>query len=73
MGIQDDEAANLFVMAGRTWMIVDADPEASELTVIPTAMKADAPLWFGELPPVPEGVAREVGRMRILISKEFEG
>ncbi len=73
MGIQDDEAANLFVMAGRTWMIIDADPEASELTVIPTAMKADAPLWFGELPPVPEGVAREVGRMRILISKEFGG
>tara|TARA_B100000902_G_scaffold144182_1_gene141617 strand:+ start:15191 stop:18187 length:2997 start_codon:yes stop_codon:yes gene_type:complete len=73
MGIQDDEAANMFVMAGRTWMIVDADPEASELTVIPTAMKADAPLWFGELPPVPEGVAREVGRMRILVSKEFGG
>ncbi len=74
MGIQDgDEAASMFVMAGRTWMIIDADPEASELTVVPTAMKADAPLWFGELPPVPEGVAREVGRMRILISNEFGG
>ncbi|MBA45339.1 MAG: hypothetical protein CMB31_01970 [Euryarchaeota archaeon] len=74
MGIQDDDvAASMFVMAGRTWMIIDADPDASELTVIPTAMKADAPLWFGELPPVPERVAREVGRMRILVSKEFGG
>tara|TARA_B100000214_G_C23925572_1_gene608192 strand:- start:170 stop:1390 length:1221 start_codon:yes stop_codon:yes gene_type:complete len=36
-------------------------------------MKADAPLWFGELPPVPERVAREVGQMRILVAKEFGG
>ena len=53
-----------FVMAGRTWMIVDADPEQSELLVAPVSDTGEAPVWAGELPPVPIEVALEVGRLR---------
>ncbi len=53
-----------FVMAGRTWMIVDADPEKSELLVAPVKDTGEAPMWAGELPPVPIEVALEVGRLR---------
>lgn len=53
-----------FVMAGRTWMIVDADPEQTELLVAPVKDTGEAPVWAGELPPVPIEVALEVGRLR---------
>lgn len=56
--------ARRFVMAGRTWQIVDADPEQEELLVAPTKETGEAPVWAGELPPVPKEVAREVGKLR---------
>ena len=34
-GEDEDGAVRRFVIAGRTWMIIDADPEKSELLVIP--------------------------------------
>ena len=56
--------ARRFVMAGRTWQIVDADPEQEELLVAPIKETGEAPVWSGELPPVPKEVAREVGKLR---------
>ena len=53
-----------FVMAGRTWQIIDADPEQNELTVAPISEIGNAPVWSGELPPVPKEVALEVGQLR---------
>lgn len=56
--------ARRFVMAGRTWQIIDADPEAEELSVAPVKEQGSAPVWTGELPPVPLAIAEEVGRLR---------
>lgn len=56
--------ARRFVMAGRTWQIIDADPEQEELVVAPVKETGEAPVWIGELPPVPQEVAEEVGRLR---------
>ncbi|MFL2962835.1 MAG: DEAD/DEAH box helicase [Candidatus Thalassarchaeaceae archaeon] len=53
-----------FVMAGRTWEIVDADPEQEELLVGPVRESGSAPVWAGELPPVPRKIAEEVGLLR---------
>ncbi len=53
-----------FVMAGRTWEIIDADPEQEELLVGPVKESGSAPVWSGELPPVPRIVAEEVGELR---------
>ena len=44
-------------MAGRTWIVVDADPEQSELLVAPVSDQGHAPQWVGELPPTPAEVA----------------
>ena len=60
-----------FVIAGRTWLIVDADPEQSELLVAPVSDHGKAPQWLGELPPVPESVARDVGYLRHLIAHDL--
>ena len=46
-----------FVMAGRTWQIVDADPDQEEILVIPIKDSGEVPVWSGELPPVPMEVA----------------
>ena len=62
VGEDDAGRPRRFVMAGRTWMIVDADPEQSELLVAPVKDTGEAPVWAGELPPVPIEVALEVGR-----------
>ncbi|MFL2971142.1 MAG: DEAD/DEAH box helicase [Candidatus Thalassarchaeaceae archaeon] len=64
VGEDDAGRPRRFVMAGRTWMIVDADPEQSELLVAPVKDTGEAPVWAGELPPVPIEVAQEVGRLR---------
>lgn len=56
--------ARRFVMAGRTWEIVDADPEQEELLVGPVRESGSAPVWAGELPPVPKKIAEEVGLLR---------
>lgn len=56
--------ARRFVMAGRTWRLISADPEEEELLVAPAAASAQAPVWSGELPPVPATIAREVGWLR---------
>ena len=56
--------ARRFVMAGRTWQIIDADPEKEELLVAPIQETGEAPVWSGELPPVPKEIANEVGKMR---------
>ena len=60
-------SARLFVMAGRTWRLIDADPAQDELIVTPAKATARAPVWSGELPPVPTEVAREVGWLRRLL------
>jgi len=60
----DEGRARRFVMAGRTWEIIDADPEAEELSVAPVKEHGSAPVWAGEMPPVPQEVAEEVGRLR---------
>ena len=48
-GEEEDGRIRQFVMAGRTWTIVDADPEQSEVLVAPVSMQG-APTWVGELP-----------------------
>ena len=70
-GQDDDGTPRRFVIAGRTWLIVDADPEQSELLVAPVKDSGAAPHWLGELPPVPEGVAREVGFLRHLVAHDL--
>lgn len=70
-GEDEDGAVRRFVIAGRTWMIIDADPEKSELLVIPASDQAKAPQWVGELPPVPADVAREIGKLRELIANDL--
>ena len=70
-GEDEDGAVRRFVIAGRTWMIIDADPEKSELLVIPASDQAKAPQWVGELPPVPADVAREIGKLRELVANDL--
>ncbi|MBT7244591.1 MAG: DEAD/DEAH box helicase [Euryarchaeota archaeon] len=67
-GEEADGRQRRFVMAGRTWMVVDADPEQSELLVAPVSDQGHAPQWVGELPPTPAEVAREAGRLRRLFA-----
>ena len=67
-GEEQDGRLRRFVMAGRTWVIVDADPEKSELLVAPISDQGHAPNWVGELPPTPADVAREAGRLRRLFA-----
>ena len=71
-GEEEDGAIRRFVIAGRTWMIIDADPEKSELLVVPVSDQAKAPQWVGELPPVPAEVARDIGRLRWLIAEDLK-
>jgi len=70
-GEDEDGAVRRFVIAGRTWMIIDADPEKSELLVVPASDQAKAPQWVGELPPVPADVAREIGKLRELVAEDL--
>jgi len=70
-GEEDDGRIARFVMAGMTWRIVDADPEQSELLVIPTKDVAQAPTWLGELPPVPQEVGRDIGRLRRAVAADL--
>ena len=63
-GEETDGAPRRFVMVGRTWEIVEANPEKSELLVAPVGTGGTAPVWSGELPPVPSEIAREVGGLR---------
>lgn len=67
-GEDQDGSQRRFVMAGRTWIVVDADPEQSELLVAPVSDQGHAPQWVGELPPTPAEVAREAGRLRRLFA-----
>ncbi|MBS71355.1 MAG: hypothetical protein CMO20_00180 [Thermoplasmata archaeon] len=69
-GSEEDGNPRRFVMAGRTWEIVDADPEKSELLVAPISDQSSAPVWAGELPPVPAEIAQEVGNLRLAIAKD---
>ena len=71
-GEDEDGVTRRFVIAGRTWMIIDADPEKSELLVVPVSDQAKAPQWVGELPPVPADVARDIGRLRWLIANDLK-
>ncbi|MFQ3321001.1 MAG: ATP-dependent Lhr-like helicase [Candidatus Thalassarchaeaceae archaeon] len=69
LSLNDDSEDSLgqtrrFVMAGRTWEIIDADPEQEELLVGPVKESGTAPVWSGELPPVPRNIAEEVGKLR---------
>ncbi len=67
-GEDQDGTKRRFVMAGRTWIVVDADPEQNELLVAPVSDQGHAPQWVGELPPTPAEVAREAGRLRRLFA-----
>ena len=67
-GEDQDGTQRRFVMAGRTWIVVDADPEKNELLVAPVSDQGHAPQWVGELPPTPAEVAREAGRLRRLFA-----
>ena len=67
-GDDEDGQRRRFVMAGRTWQVIDADPEKEELLVAPVSDQGTAPVWAGELPPTPEKVAREIGRLRHLLA-----
>tara|TARA_Y100001978_G_scaffold154350_2_gene139772 strand:+ start:272 stop:3280 length:3009 start_codon:yes stop_codon:yes gene_type:complete len=67
-GEDQDGSRRRFVMAGRTWLVVDADPEQNELLVAPVSDQGHAPQWVGELPPTPADVAREAGRLRRLFA-----
>ena len=67
-GEDQDGVQRRFVMAGRTWIVVDADPEQNELLVAPVSDQGHAPQWVGELPPTPAQVAREAGRLRRLFA-----
>jgi ATP-dependent Lhr-like helicase len=67
-GEDEDGVTRQFVIAGRTWIIVDADPEQSELLVAPIKSHGKAPVWVGEIPPVPQDVAQKVGRLRRLLA-----
>ena len=70
-GQDEDGSQRRFVMAGRTWIVVDADPEQSELLVAPVSDQGHAPQWVGELPPTPADIAREAGRLRRLIALDL--
>tara|TARA_B000000441_G_scaffold39344_1_gene25701 strand:+ start:100 stop:1560 length:1461 start_codon:yes stop_codon:yes gene_type:complete len=63
-GEETDGAPRRFVIVGRTWEIIEADPAKSELIVAPVGKGGIAPVWSGELPPVPAEIAREVGQLR---------
>ncbi|MBT4066471.1 MAG: DEAD/DEAH box helicase [Euryarchaeota archaeon] len=67
-GEEADGRQRRFVMAGRTWIVIDADPEQNELLVAPVSDQGHAPQWVGELPPTPADVAREAGRLRRLFA-----
>ncbi len=67
-GEDQDGTKRRFVMAGRTWIVVDADPEQNELLVAPVSDQGHAPQWVGELPPTPAEVSREAGRLRRLFA-----
>tara|TARA_Y100001970_G_scaffold53658_2_gene67974 strand:- start:9097 stop:12090 length:2994 start_codon:yes stop_codon:yes gene_type:complete len=70
-GEDDSGRPRIFVMAGRTWMIVDADPEKNELLVSPIKDTGEAPVWSGELPPISLDIALEVGKLRRTVASTF--
>ena len=71
-GKDEDGAVRQFVIAGRTWIIVDADPEQNELLVAPVKSHGKAPVWVGEIPPVPQNIAQRVGRFRRLLAQSVD-
>ncbi len=70
-GAEEDGRQRRFVIAGRTWIVIDADPERNELLVAPVSDQGHAPQWVGELPPTPADISREVGRLRRLIAQDL--
>ena len=70
-GAEEDGRQRRFVIAGRTWIVIDADPERNELLVAPVSDQGHAPQWVGELPPTPADISREVGRLRRLIANDI--
>ena len=72
-GEETDGAPRRFVIVGRTWEIVEANPEKTELLVAPVGSGGTAPVWSGELPPVPAQIAREVGALRRVIRELATG
>ena len=47
-GDDEDGQRRRFVMAGRTWQVIDADPEKEELLDAPISDQGTAPVWAGE-------------------------
>ena len=46
-GEETDGAPRRFVIVGRTWEIVEANPEKTELLVAPVGSGGTAPVWSG--------------------------
>ena len=59
-----------FILHGRPWLVVKRDEE--ELLVSQSKEIGTVPSWSGEDIPVPYEVAREVGKLRRLISENTE-
>jgi ATP-dependent Lhr-like helicase len=59
-----------FILRGRPWIIVKREDE--EILVSQSKEIGTAPAWTGEDIPIPFEVAREVGRLRRLISNEID-
>ncbi len=59
------EPSAAFICQGRPWRVVEIDAEADEVRVESVKDPLGAiPSWVGEEIPVPESVARDVGRLR---------
>ena len=57
-----------FILSGRPWTIVKRDEE--EILVAQSKEIGNAPSWTGEDIPIPFEIAREVGKLRRLVSSE---
>jgi len=63
----------LFIMAGRSWQVLEVEAEAGRVRVAPVKDLGGAPQWSGSRLPVSAGLAEEVARLRGLIAQGSHG